>query len=150
MRATASHSSSSDAARANVRRREPAIREELLLPRALLCGVQGGSAWPDGGNRLDRVDGVDRHVLELERHDVNLSGKRTQRVEILVLGDHLDIRHLSGRGVRLGRKGVDVVAHSPRRDREHPAELPAAKHAERRARRDYFRHGSFSWRTFWV
>ena len=133
-RATASHSSSSVAARANGAVGKAAVGEERLLARPLLRGVQRHAGRPHRRQRFDGVDRFDRHVLELERHDVHLAGERAQRIEVLVRRRDLDVGHLAGRRVFVRRERVDAVAHAPRGDGEHAPELAAAEHAERRAR----------------
>jgi hypothetical protein len=53
---------------------------------------------------LDRIDRLDRHVLELEGDDVDVAGERTQRVEVFIGGGDLDIGHLPGRRIVVGEK----------------------------------------------
>ena len=61
---------------------------------------------------------------------------------------HFDIRHLARGRIEIGRKRVDPITHPPRGDGEHPAELAASEHPDRRARKNRLDHGSSSERTF--
>ena len=90
-----------------------------------------------GDDGLDRIHRIGRHVLEFERDHVDVASKRTQRIEIVVGRGDLDIRHLTGWGVVVGRERVNAVPHLPGRDREHAAQLTAAEDAEGGARRDH-------------
>ena len=71
-----------------------------------------------------------RHVLELERDDVDAAGERADGVEVVVGGVDFDVGDLAGRRVVLGRERVDPVAEPAGGDREHAAQLPAAEHAD--------------------
>ena len=83
-----------------------------------------GSLLGDGPERF----GGD--VLELEGDDVNIAGKATSGVDIVVRSDHFDIGDLAGRGVEGGIESVNAVAHAPRGDGEHASELAAADNAD--------------------
>jgi hypothetical protein len=124
-------------------RRKPVIGKKHLFARPLLGGVQRRSRRPDGGERFNRVDGIDRYVLELERHHVNAAGKRSQRVDIVIFRGDLDVGDLPCGCVLFGREGMDAVAHPTGSDAEHAPKLPAAKHSEGSAWSDHF-HGSCS------
>ena len=106
--------------------------EERLLACALLRGVQRHAGRPYRRMLFDRVNRLDRHVLELEGDDVDLARERAQRVEVVVRGGDLDVRHLAGWRVVARREGVHAIAHAPRGDGEHPSELAAAEYTDRR------------------
>src|SRR5438128_11910014 len=54
------------------RGRKTAVGEELLFTRALLRRLQCDAAGPHRRNGLNGVNRIDRHVLELERHDIDV------------------------------------------------------------------------------
>ena len=105
---------------------------------------------------------VARHVLELEGDDSHVFREVAQRVEILIRRRDLAIGDLPRRRVLVGRKRMNAVSHAASGDGEHPAELTAPEHAERRARRNDLppgqgagprrggNHGNRSCRTFSV
>src|SRR5215475_5382752 len=94
------------------RRGKTTIGEKLLLAGTLLRGLQRHAAWPHRRDGFNGVDGDERHVFELEGDDVDLTRERSQRVEILVLGDDLDVGDLARRCIDFGRKRVDAVPHA--------------------------------------
>ena len=83
-----------------------------------------------------------RHVLELERDDIDAARELADPIEIVVRRLHLDVRDLPGRRVVLGRERVHAIAEAARGHGEHAAELAAAQHADRRAGRNRLRSGS--------
>ena len=109
---------------------EAVRREESLLAQAVLRRVQHRAGGADGrelGGRLDRGGG---HVLELEGDDGDAARELAHGVEVVV--SVLDLQSATWPvGVsQSGEKRVDAVAHPPRGDGEHAAELAAAEHAD--------------------
>ena len=102
----------------------------------MLRGVQHRPATGRTGDALgDRGNAGGRHVLELERDDVDPRGERARARR-----GRRKRRRLStsatwpvGRVV-VGREGVDAIAQPPRGDGEHAAELAAAEDADGRPR----------------
>src|SRR5262249_388287 len=131
-------------------RRKPTIGKKLLFARALLRSVKRRATRAHWRQRFDRFNGIDWDVLELECHDIDMPCERPKRVEILVIGDDLDIGYLAGWRIFLWRERMDAVSHPMRRNGKHPSELSAAEHAERRARTDHPRHGNRSCLTLCV
>ena len=85
-----------------------------------------------------------RNVFELERHQIDAPGEIADRVQVVIGRADFAVGHLAGRRVVVGRKRVDAIAHPASGNGEHPAQLPAAQHADRRARQNRLRHGSVS------
>ncbi len=106
------------------------------------CPLGRTGAQSLGGSR-----GFSRNVLKLERHHRNVAGEFADGIQVFVRSVHLEICHLAGRGVFIGRKGMNAVTHAPRRDGEHAAELPAAQHANSAAGEDRFGRGGHSSRS---
>jgi hypothetical protein len=75
-------------------------------------------------------------VLELEREHVDAPRELSDAGGVVVRRDDDMIGDLAGRRVRVGRQHVKTVAETPGRHAEHPSQLPAAEHADRRARKD--------------
>ena len=119
------------------RHRKAGVRQEHLFAHPVLRGVQHGARRANRSVPLAGLRRRGRDVLELERDHVHAArelrdtrrGRRTSRC-------HLDVGHLPGRRVLVGRESVDAVAHAPGGDREHAPELAAAEHADGRARED--------------
>ena len=132
------------------RHRVAAIGEKPFFAGALLRDVQRGSAGP---HRHDLGRGIGRvveDVLEFERDHVDAAGEGANRIEVVVLGADFQIGDLTGGRVDARRERVNAVAHAPGLERQHAAELPAAKHANGGAGQHDPVHGRVSWRTFAV
>ena len=67
---------------------------------------------------------------KLERDDVDAPGKFTNAVEVIVARCRFEVRGVSGRCIRFGRKRVDTIAHLARLDSEHTSKLAAAEDAD--------------------
>jgi len=102
MRATASHSSSSVAARPNGAS-ESRGRRELLLARALLRVCSAAPHGLTGVIASIASMASIRHVLELERNHVDLAANAAARRD-LVVATEFDVGHLPGRRFGLRRK----------------------------------------------
>src|SRR5262249_45792277 len=97
-------------------RRKPTIGKKLLFARALLRSVKRRATRAHWRQRFDRFNGIDWDVLELECHDIDMPCERPKRVEILVIGDDLDIGYLAGWRIFLWRERMDAVSHPMRRN----------------------------------
>src|SRR4051812_870680 len=120
-------------------------RQERLLTNAMLRNRERLSVRPHerdlfGGRRRRR-----RHVLELERDDVDFLGKGADRLDVVVRRDHFDVGDLARRRVVVWRERVDAVAEPARRHGKHATELAAAEHADSGPGSDD--HGSVAART---
>ena len=115
------------------RDRQAVLREERLLFESMLCDGERLAARSDRRQRFGRGRRGRRHVLELERDDVDAGGELADPVEIVVRRLHFDVGDLPGRRVVLGRERVHAIAEAPGGHREHPAKLAAAEHANRRS-----------------
>ena len=75
-----------------------------------------------------------------------------ERPHVGVRGAQMDVRDQAGRAGRVGIEHHDAVAQGPRAQREHPAELAAAQHADGGARQDHAEPGSLraSTRSVWA
>ena len=71
-------------------------RQELLLTRPLLRNMQGHGRGSHRDQGFQYLGGRARHVLELERHHIDLFRERAQRLGVVVGRHHLDVGHLAG------------------------------------------------------
>ena len=74
-------------------------------------------------------------------------GQLVERGLVGVLGSEMAVGHESGRAQRIGIEHHHAVAHRARPEREHPAELTAAEHADGGAGQDHAGSGSVSLST---
>ncbi len=91
--------------------------------------MQNMTAGPNGCARGGGGGGLRRHVLKFECHHGNGAGEFANGIQVLVRSVDLEVRHLSRRSVFVRRKRVNAIAHAPRRDREHTAQLSAPQYA---------------------
>jgi hypothetical protein len=128
--------------------REAVFYEELFFAEAVLGGVEDIAVRPDEGELSTGGGGSRRDVLELEGDGADLAREAAHGVEVFVGGDDFEIGDLAGRGIGIGRKGVDAITHAACRNREHAAELAAAEDADGVAGRNHtMSHGSVCSRT---
>ena len=80
---------------------------------------------------LQVTDRTDIDVLELEGDDVAAAPQLFDRRKVVVGCDDLIVGNLPARRVLVRIERYDVVSHPLRIEREHPAELAAANHADR-------------------
>ena len=106
---------------------EPPLREPVLgRPERRQPGPQRG-VLPGGRG------GIEAHVLQLVRDDVAPLAQPPRGVDIVIAAHDQLVRDGRGRAGRVRVERDDPVAHRPRRDREHPAELAAAHDPDRGA-----------------
>src|SRR5262245_57565106 len=96
----------------------------------MLRDVQRPPARSDNRVLLGSCCGGNRHVLELERHDVDATGKLPDGVEIVVACIDLAVGDLAGRRVVLGRERVNAVAEATSGHRKHAPQLSAPENAD--------------------
>ena len=112
------------------------LLDEAPLGDAILGHEQ---RQPTRSNRHHAVQGIhdgDRYVLELVRHDVARCGQTQSAADVVVAGHDLAVGE-GGRGaVGVGIHDGDPVAHRPRGEGQHPAQLAASEDADRRRRGD--------------
>ena len=121
--------------------------QKRLFANAVLRGVQnvaGGTHGRELGGSLGRGSG---NIFELECDDADAPSEAAHLVQVVVGGDYFEIGHLARGRVGIGRKCVDAVAHAPRGDGEHAAQLAAAQHANRGSGKNRLDHESVSLRT---
>src|SRR4051812_25863361 len=122
--------------------REAGAGQEPLLAQPVLGGVEHGAGRPHGSVLRGGLGGGGGDVLELEGDHVHAAGEIAHRVEVVVGGLDLAVGDLAGGGVVVGGEGVDPVAHAPRGDGEHAAELTAAQDPDSRAGGDHPRRAA--------
>ena len=81
---------------------EAVLAEEGFLAKALLGDVEDVAVGPDGGDLGGGAGGVGRNILEFEGDDIDVTSERADAVEILVVGDYLEICDLTGWGILIG------------------------------------------------
>src|SRR5688572_10357701 len=93
--------------------------------------------WMHRANLLNRGERLGGDVLKFERDDIHTECEATRGVEIVIARVYFVIGDLPGRrfGGRIER--MHAIPHSPRRDGEHAAQLPAAEDADRLAGEDH-------------
>src|SRR5436305_8232857 len=116
---------------------EAGAGQEPFLAQPVLGGVEHGAGRPHGSVLRGGLGGGGGDVLELEGDHVHPAGEIAHRVEVVVGGLHLAVGDLAGGGVVVGGEGVDPVAHAPRGDGEHAAQLTAAQDPDGRAGGDH-------------
>ena len=80
---------------------EAVAGKKRFFAKPILGRVQYFAPRVDRDEFLRRLDRRRRHILKLEGHHVDGAGKLPNRVEIFVSGGRLDVRHMSGRRVRI-------------------------------------------------
>jgi len=98
--------------------------------------VQHAAAWSNrrmASRRLGRRQG---HVLEFERHHIDVACEPLDDLKLIVIGLDCQIGDLRRRRVPLGAQHVDSIAHPLGRESQHPPELPGTEHADRSARKN--------------
>ncbi len=115
--------------------------EKIFLPQPVLRDVQNRARRMNLAFPRAPFRGLDRDVLELERDHIHAFRETPHGVFVSELCDAGEIGELAGRAVLFRREDMHAVAHAPRRDGKHAAELAAAHHANGRSRRN--RPGSF-------
>ena len=82
------------------------------------------------------LDRKRRDVLKLECQHVNVFSKLSDGIEIVIRRGDFNVGNLTGGSIRFRRKRVHPVAHLPRGDGKHPAQLTATEDADDGARQD--------------
>src|SRR5579884_612361 len=135
---------------AKLSHRKTGLREERFLAQAMLRDVQHVAARPHWSAVRRSRRGLRRNILKLERDHRNLPRELADRVQVFIRSVDLHIRNLPGRRILVRRKRVNPIAHPSRGNREHPPQLPAAKHPDCAARQHGFNrtaHNSLSCMT---
>ena len=125
------------------------LDREALLKRPV-TGVEvefrDGETIVSSTDPQGRITYANGYFIEISGYtEAELIGQG--REQLILRNEAARQGHLAGGGVAGGRERVDAVAHLPRLDREHAAELTAAQHTERRARVQHTTHGSEASRT---
>ena len=112
------------------------VADEPPLRQPVLGGPQRGQAGAQRGQLAGGSRRLEAHVLQLVRDDVAHRGQATRGLHVVV-APHDDLVG-DGRGGagRVRVEGDQPVAHGARREPQHPAQLPAAQHADGGSRRE--------------
>ena len=104
----------------------PVRLEESPLGQAVLGQLERVRAGPDGhGPVVERLDEVERHVLQLVGHDGAAVGQPSRGLDVVISADLDAIRHGGGRAGGIGIEDRDAIAHRP--GRRGPASARAAR-----------------------
>ena len=110
--------------------------EKLLLAAPVLGREQHLRVGPNGHDRGERLASGRRHVLKLERDNVEAGGCRREEGRVVVAAYVQPVAVPGGRAVGHVGNRLHAIAHPPGGHREHAAELAAAENAERGSGQD--------------
>ena len=113
---------------------EAVLDEKCFFPAAILCGEKHVRCGTYGHDCRHRLRSLNRHVLKLERHDVEHSGDLRELFGIIGGPSMHAIAMPRCRTVGLVGNGLNAIAHSLPCHRKHRTELAAPHHAQCRTR----------------
>ncbi len=116
---------------------KPRARRKLFSRDPVLGDRHRLDRRPDERVRGQPLERLGRDVLELGRDRGARGRQLVQRARVGVGGAQVDVGHAAGRAAGIGVEHHHAVAHRPRAQREHPAELAAAQHADGGAGQDH-------------
>ncbi len=122
------------------RQRETGSGEKRFFAQAVLGGVQHRAGRTHRSMLGRGLRGGRRNIFKLECDHADARGEAPHRVQIVVGGLDFEVGHLARGRVFVRRKRVHAVAHAPRRDGEHAAQLAAAQHADSGAGKNRLEH----------
>src|SRR2546423_15208768 len=102
------------------------FREEYFFAQAVLSRLQNRAVGAHLALTRTPFNCFIWNIFKLERHQVQVAGKTTDRFLVAEIGLSRVVGKLRSGTVMIGSEDVNAVSHAPRRDGKHAAELAAA------------------------
>ena len=115
---------------------DPGGLDEPSLGESVLGQHERSVSGSDRQTSLERLDDRRGDMFQLIGHDIAGIGKAKRGSHVVIRTDHDDVGEGRGRAIGIRVEDRDPVADGAGSDREHPAELTAAKDADDGGRRE--------------